>query len=374
MKIARYLAEVIGPRVSGTPKELAAAEFIQSKFKELNLNTRIQKFKYLGWRQDQKPSLTVLSPFKKSLDVAPMAYTGSTAAGGVEGVLQYHGTYYLFPKLMEPPKYALVDDQGEKVAFVLVLPGNRTRPIPNQWLHIFQDPMILVNEDDFKPLKEAIAANQEVRVLLKSTAEYFQSVTSCNVIASLEGESKETIVIGGHHDSVEDSPGAIDNASGVEAIFRVAEKLCQRKRKYSYKLITWGGHEWGLFGSQYFVKDAKERGVIKQIKACLTLDVLGCGEYLWVWAGPPAFRKKIESSLSHSDLIQKREIRYEDTLIGSDDWSFSLEDIPGAMLMDWPMDTLHLPEDVYETIDEAKVNFAVEMTFSLLENFEKEGI
>ena len=154
----------------------------------------------------------------------------------------------------------------------------------------------------------------------------------------------------------------------------MAKKLCQRKRKYSYKLITWGGHEWGLFGSQYFVKDAKERGTIKQIKACLTLDVLGCGEYLWIWAGPPAFRKLIESSLSHSDLIQKREIRYEDTLIGSDDWSFSLEDIPGAMLMDWPMDTLHLPGDIYETIDEAKVNFAVETTFSLLENFEKEGI
>jgi hypothetical protein len=374
MKIARHLAEVIGPRVSGTPKEAAAAEFIESKFKELNLDTRIQRFKYLGWRQNQKPSLRVLSPFNKSLDVAPMAYTGTTPAGGVEGVLKYHGTYYLFPKLMEPPKYALIDDQGEKVAFVLVLPGNKTRPIPNQWLHIFQDPMILVNQADFKPLKEAIDANREVRVHLTSTAEYFQSVTSCNVIASLAGQSQETIVIGGHHDSVEDSPGAIDNASGVEAIFRVAEKLGQRKRKYSYKLITWGGHEWGLFGSQYFVKDAKERGVIKQIRACLTLDVLGCGDYLWVWAGPPAFRKKIETSLNHSDLIERREIRYEDTLIGSDDWSFSLEDISGAMLMDWPMDTLHLPEDVYETIDEAKVDFAVEATLTLLENFEEEGI
>jgi Zn-dependent M28 family amino/carboxypeptidase len=234
--------------------------------------------------------------------------------------------------------------------------------------------MILVNQADFNPLKEVIDANREVRVHLNSTAEYFQSVTSCNVIASLAGELRETIVIGGHHDSVANSPGAIDNASGVEAIFRVAEKLCQKKRKYSYQLITWGGHEWGLFGSQYFVKDAKECGLIKQLRACLTLDVLGCGEYLWIWAGPPVFRKKIESSLNRSGLIQRREIRYEDTLVGSDDWSFSLEDIPGAMLMDWPMDTLHLPEDVYETIDEAKVEFAVEATLTLLENFEKEGI
>jgi hypothetical protein len=374
MKIARHLAKVIGPRVSGTPKELETAEFVFNNFKKLDLETRIQKFKYLGWKQDKKPSLAVLSPFKKSLKVAPMAYTGSTPADGVEGVLKYHGTYYLFPKLMEPPKYALLDDQGETAAFVLVQPGSKARPIPNQWLHIFQDPMILVCEEDFKPVREAIEADKEVRVHLKSNAEYFQSVTSYNVIASIDGETKETIVIGGHHDSVEDSPGAIDNASGVEAIFRVAEKLLQKKRKYSFNLITWGGHEWGLFGSQYFVKDAKESGAIKQIKACLTLDVLGCGDYLWIWAGPPAFRKKTESILSHSDLIQKRQIRYEDTLIGADDWSFAVENIPGAMLMDWPMDTLHLPADVYETIDEEKVNFAVDVTLSLLENLEKEGI
>ena len=44
------------------------------------------------------------------------------------------------------------------------------------------------------------------------------------------------------------------------------------------------------------------------------------------------------------------------------------------MLMDWPMDTLHLPEDIYETIDEAKVDFAVAATLTLLENFEEEGI
>ena len=273
-------------------------------------------------------------------------------------VFEFEGRYHLLFRGME----RRFEHQGVGLAVSSDL---------RQWQPASDTPMILVNEKDFKPIKEAIEANQEVSVHLKSTAEYFQSVTSCNVIASLEGESKETIVIGGHHDSVDDSPGAIDNASGVEAIFRVAEKLCQKKRKYSYKLITWGGHEWGLLGSQYFVKDAKERGVIEQIKACLTLDVLGCGEYLWVWAGPPAFRKKIESSLNHSDLIQQREIRFEDTLIGSDDWSFSLEDIPGAMLMDWPMETLHLPEDVYKTIDEVKVNFAVEATFSLLENFER---
>jgi hypothetical protein len=45
MKIARHLAKVIGPRVSGTPKELETAEFVFNNFKKLDLETRIQKFK-----------------------------------------------------------------------------------------------------------------------------------------------------------------------------------------------------------------------------------------------------------------------------------------------------------------------------------------
>lgn len=374
MKIARHLSKIIGPRVSGSQKEAEVVEFISEEFRKLNLETKIQKFKYLGWRQKVRPSLSILSPLKKTLNVSPMAYTGSTPEDGVEGTLKFHGTFYLFPKLMELPKFVLLDNQGEAAAFVLVLPGKQPRAIPNPWLQIFQDPMVLVSEEEFEPVREAIEARKEVRAHLQSTAEYIQHVTSYNVIARIEGTSKEIIIIGGHHDSIEDSPGAIDNASGVEGIFRLAKKLLRKKRNHSFNLITWGGHEWGLFGSQYFVRDARERGVIDHIKACLTLDVLGCGDFLWIWAGPLVFRKRIESILKQLPFMEKREIRFEDTLIGSDDWSFSGENIPHAMFMDWPADNLHLPSDVYEMIDEQKIDFAVDVTFSLIENFEKEGI
>jgi len=374
MKIARYLTKVIGPRVSGSPKEAEVAEFISSEFQKLNLETEIQKFRYLGWRQEAKPSLSVLSPFQKTLRISPMAYSGSTPLEGVEGVLKFYGTFYLFPRLMELPKFALIDDQGETAAFVLVLRGNRSAAIPNPWLQILQDPMVLVSEEEFMPVRKAMESGEEVRVHLKSVAEYVKCFTSYNVIARIEGKSRDTIIIGGHHDSMEDSPGAIDNASGVEGIFRLAEKLLQKKRNYSFNLITWGGHEWGLFGSQYFVKDGKERGYLDQIKACLTLDVLGCGDFLWIWAGPSTFREKIESTLKKSGLMKRREMRFEDTLIGSDDWSFSGEKIPHAMFMDWPVDTLHLPTDVYEEIDEKKLDSGVEVAFSMVEHFEKYGV
>jgi len=373
MRIAKQLSKVIGVRVSGSPKEAEAAQFVASEFRKLGLETRIQKFRYLGWKQHGKASLSVISPFQKRVRVSPMAYTGTTPGDGIEGALRYHGTFYLFPKLMELPKYTIIDDRGDISGFVLVTPGNQPRAIPNPWLQIFQDPVVLVCEKEFLPILGAIRSGKKVRVRLKSVARYIQSLTSFNVIAKLEGKKKEAVIVGGHHDSMVASPGATDNAAGVEGIFRVARTLLNRKRNFSYYFITWGGHEWGLFGSQYFAREAKETGLIRQIKACLTLDVLGCGDFLWIWAGPRGFRKKIEGILKTTLLTEKRDVRFEGALIGSDDWSFSTENIPHAMLMDWPADNLHLPTDAYEALDESKIKFGVEVTMSLLEHFEKHG-
>ncbi len=374
MEVARHLTQAIGPRVSGSQGEAEAVEFIFQEFQKMGLPAEIQRFKYLGWKQEVGPFLSVLSPIQKEIGVAPMAYTGSTPQEGVEGRIRAHGTFYLFPRLMDLPKYTVVDDRGETVASVVVLPGSRSKPIPNPWFQILQDPTVLVGEEEFQPIQESLQARREVRVRLTTAGKYLQDFTSYNVIATRIGECEDTIIIGGHHDSIEGCPGANDNASGVEGIFRMAKRLLPGKGRHTIKFITWGGHEWGLFGSQYFVKDAKERGVLGQIKACLTLDVLGCGDFLWIWAGPLGFRGRIEKTLRNSSLLAKREIRFEDTLIGSDDWSFSGEDIPHAMLMDWPIDTLHLPSDVFENIDEGKLNFAVQVTQALIEDFDEKGI
>jgi len=374
VEIARYLTKKIGPRVSGSKKEAEAVEFIYQEFQKMGLGAEIQKFKYLGWKQEDGPSLSIISPIKKEIEVASMAYTGSTPQGGVEGTIRFHGTFYLFPRLMDLPKYAIVDDRGETVAFVLVEPESRSKPIPNPWFQILQDPMVLVGQEQFQPIRDNLEAKKDVRVHITTIGTYIQNFISYNVIATLEGKHEDTIIIGGHHDSIEGCPGANDNASGVEGIFRMARRLLQRRCYYTIKFITWGGHEWGLFGSQYFVRDAKERGALDRIKACLTLDVLGCGDFLWIWTGPPWFRERIEVTLKASGLLEKRRIRYEDTLIGSDDWSFSGENIPHAMLMDWPIDTLHLPSDVFENIDEDKLNHTVNVAYALVEDFDKKLI
>ncbi len=41
------------------------------------------------------------------------------------------------------------------------------------------------------------------------------------------------------------------------------------------------------------------------------------------------------------------------------------------MLMDWPIETLHSPGDVYENIDEQKLDCAVDCACALIEDIDK---
>ena len=370
MEIARYLTQKIGPRVSGSPEEVKAVDYLQEQFSKLGLQTTIQSFDYLGYEQLDGPSLEMIAPSARDIAVCPMAYTGSTPEEGVVGTLRYHGISYLFPRLMEPPKYAVIDEHGKARAFILVNEEGVSRPMPNPWFQVLQEPVVWVGGEEFKPLKRALDAGEKVTVRLKTVGRYVANFTSHNLIMTLPGDKEDAFIVGGHHDSVEGSPGANDNAAGVEGMYRLAKRLIDRRPSHTVKFITWGGHEWGLFGSQYFVRDCKERGTLKTVKACISLDVLGCGDFLWIWAGPKSFRTWLEKTLDDPELNRRRKIRFEDGLIGADDESFASENIPHAMFMEWPIDSLHLPEDRFENIDEGKMLFTVDAAQKVITSFD----
>src|SRR6185369_15544988 len=46
-----------------------------------------------------------------------------------------------------------------------------------------------------------------------------------NIEAELPGTSKEIVVIGAHYDTVDESPGADENASGVAGVLAMARRL-----------------------------------------------------------------------------------------------------------------------------------------------------
>ena len=102
-----------------------------------------------------------------------------------------------------------------------------------------------------------------------------KQVKSFNILADTGGSAGNTIVVGGHLDSVREGPGINDNASGVAAMLEIAAWLKERgiTPANRVRFAFWGAEEDGLYGSQHYV-DELSRAEKDQTAANLNVDML----------------------------------------------------------------------------------------------------
>ncbi|CAF3227333.1 unnamed protein product [Rotaria socialis] len=114
-----------------------------------------------------------------------------------------------------------------------------------------------------------------------------------NVCANTkEGNINETIVIGGHSDSVPAGPGINDNGSGAMAILVLATNLARLyqsgnyiKYKYRVRFCWWAAEEIGLVGAIYHAQQAQNSSAIignrlQDYLINLNYDMLGSPNYM----------------------------------------------------------------------------------------------
>ncbi len=100
-----------------------------------------------------------------------------------------------------------------------------------------------------------------------------RGLSSRNVVATLPGETNYTVILSAHYDTVEDSPGADDDGSGVSSVLMAARVLSRYSFRHTVKFICFSGEEQGLYGSGAYARDAYQRGV--NVLADLQLDGVG---------------------------------------------------------------------------------------------------
>ncbi|MDQ0868227.1 aminopeptidase S [Arthrobacter sp. V1I9] len=78
-----------------------------------------------------------------------------------------------------------------------------------------------------------------------------------NILADTAGSENHTVVVGGHLDSVPESPGINDNASGVAAMLETARWMAESgvEPKNRVRFAFWGAEEVDLLGSQHYVDE-----------------------------------------------------------------------------------------------------------------------
>ena len=102
-----------------------------------------------------------------------------------------------------------------------------------------------------------------------------------NLEVAVAGHSRasEFLLVGAHYDTVPESPGANDNASGVAALLELARLLKEREPAQTLKLVAFVNEEAPFFrsaqmGSSIYAARARMRR--ERISLMLSLETLGC--------------------------------------------------------------------------------------------------
>jgi hypothetical protein len=102
--------------------------------------------------------------------------------------------------------------------------------------------------------------------------------TCWNVEAELRGESPDIVLVGAHYDTVDGSPGANDNGSGVAALLALSRRLAGSHNVRTLRCVAFVNEEPEHFqtsqmGSFVYAARCRSRG--DRIQAMMSLETIG---------------------------------------------------------------------------------------------------
>ncbi|CAF0912270.1 unnamed protein product [Rotaria sp. Silwood1] len=164
-----------------------------------------------------------------------------------------------------------------------------------------------------------VANLTNVNIWLQVEREDYPSFYVENICADTkEGNINETIVVGGHSDSVPVGPGINDNGSGTMAILVLATNLARlyqsgnyTKYRYRVRFCWWAAEEIGLVGATYHAQQAKNSSVppgqqLQDYLINLNYDMLGSPNFmLGIYDGSTAKPGTPQSAINGSIRISE---------------------------------------------------------------------
>jgi len=356
VNLIEALAVDVGPRPAGSDAASRAADTVADAFRELGLEPRFQEFELLGYDADE-PQLEVEG---ERWDAGPCMY--AHAFDG-EGTVKRIGESPAPVGDTKLPNFAVVDADGREVARLLTSPFSiGAIPFMSRHVHITTPPTAFVSRADSERLRDGM------RVRLTVGGRFLPGGRERNVIADLAGREDGHVIVSAHYDSVWRGPGAIDNASGVEGVRRVAEALKGRDLQRGVRFVAFAAEEIKLTGSRWYVDEASLRGELDEIKGVVNLDCIAYGEKLHVLASPDALLGRAVEAARALGLLDRYELETGPATGGVDSHWFAESHVPAATILHFPYDEYHLTSDLAGLVDERQMDDAVALAIALVES------
>lgn len=345
-----------GTRFAGTTGEKMARDFIMAELKSYGFDPKIEPFDHLGWRRGTA-KLEILEPINRELMTISLAGAPSTDPGGVTGDVLYlgNGTPAEFNRLKDdikdrivlstslsptgecmPPrqchrraKYGRAVEFGAK-AFIFMNSQAGMVPQTGSTLQnkTGEIPAVTVPFEEGEVLKHFLKRGS-VKVRLEVANKTFTN-QSCNIVAELPGKKKdEIVIIGGHYDSHDISPGAMDNGAGVATVLELARIIIQSGEQFekTIRFVFFGVEEMACVGSSFYVLEHKEE--LDNIHLMINIDGQGV-------PGGKTFDVAGFDDVATYILNFSKEIEYPMKLknpsFGGDSVSFTMAGVPTASI------------------------------------------
>ena len=140
-------------------------------------------------------------------------------------------------------------------------------------------PFIAMSKDAGEILEQAIFNATGPRGVLEMLIDVTndQERTIYVPCGEIRGKSSEVVIVGGHHDTVYNGQGAVDDTSGTASVMEIGRQLSAivnetGQPERTLRFCTWGGEEEGLYGSRAYVQ-AFQNSLQDNLRLYLNLDM-----------------------------------------------------------------------------------------------------
>lgn len=189
-----------------------------------------------------------------------------------------------------------------------------------------------------------------------------------NVVGVIKGkDSKKAVVISAHFDHEgyrKDGKlirGALDNASGVSALIKIANDLQEKSKEKPFDMdiviCAFNGEEEGSAGSRAFVNEITSKSLYDNLYN-INIDCIGSKK-----AGKLALKNKSKVSdklySSMKNTLKKNNVEFADTEVkeASDHGSFEYKNIPNFyFVQENTEDLIHTPTDTPDTLNYEQID------------------
>jgi aminopeptidase YwaD len=275
----RHIVDTWPNRWTGSPGERGAGDWMEQQLARMGYETRQTRFDCPGWEYEGEEFYLEGEPLEAGAQFysAGGDVTGQLVAVTPDGQGGFTGDVTGKIALIRETDTGEVNERNS-ILKALEAGGALAAVMESEYPDTYSTKMFRTPESKLPAAGVSGEVGQrlfaslgrEARLVIR--ARQTQSTTS-NVIGEKGPADGPVFLICAHHEAAPASPGAYDNAAGIGVILEMAERLSTVASGARLRFAGWGGHEFGVLGSKWYVENLPDEA--KAVKRLFVFDGVG---------------------------------------------------------------------------------------------------